>query len=136
MSLHNAIGSAIYSKLSSGTALTALLPGTSSIYHLQAPEGEAYPYVIYSLSGGGPLNITPSDLRDEVYFIRGYSPDDLTAGSIDAQISNLLHGGSITVSGYTNYFTTREQDLELVESLPNGQLVYMAGAYYRIQLDQ
>ena len=135
MSVYNVLNAAIYSKLTGGTALTAILSGgTASIYGKQATDGAALPYVVFSPVAGGPLNICPADMRDMVYFVRGYSLSDAGAGSIDAQISSLLHGGSLSVSGYTNYNIVREQDFSMIENLPSGQKVYMAGANYRISL--
>lgn len=136
MSVINAMASAIYTKLKAGTALTALLPGSTSIYHMQAPDNPTFPYVVYSLQAGGPLNQTPSDMRDEIFFIRGYSKvSALSAGSIDTQISSLLHHGSISVTGYTNFVINREQDFANIENTPADDKIFMAGAFYRFRLD-
>lgn len=136
MSVSNHIATALYSKLNAGTALTALLAGTTSIYNIQAPDNASLDYVVFSLQAGGPMGITPSDLREQVYFVRGYSGTSaLRAGSIDSQISSLLHHGSLTVTGYTIMAINRELDYQLVENLPNGQKIWMAGASYRIYLD-
>ena len=133
MSVLNALSAAIYSKLSGGAALTTLLGG-AYIYHLQAPTDAALPYVVFSLQAGGPENITPSDMHNDVYFIRAYAASALVAGNIDAAISTLMQT-VLTVTGYTNYALTREQDFALVENPPNKQPVFMAGAFYRIRLD-
>src|SRR5512146_1541719 len=120
MSVLNAVATALYNKLTSGTPLTV---GTA-VYHLQAKEKAALPYVVYSLQAGGPLNITPSDMRDVVYFIRAYASSALEAGSIDYAIGTLLHHGSVSVGSYSNYWLAREADLELVETPPNGVPVF------------
>jgi hypothetical protein len=135
MSTANLLGSAIYSKLSAGTALTSLLSGTTAIYRNQAPDKEPPPYVVYSLYAGGPLNVTPSDMREVVYFVRAYASGRPTAARVDDEISALLHKGSLTVTGYVNPFTFRETDLEMLDNLPDGERVYMAGGLYRIALD-
>ena len=136
MSVSNLIAAALYTKLSAGTALTALLAGSTSIYNVQAQGSAAFDYVIFSLQAGGPSNITPSDLREQVYFIRGYSDTTAAkAGSIDTQINNLLHHGTLAVSGYTTLSINREMDYQLVENLPNGKQVWTAGGSYRIYLD-
>lgn len=69
----NELGSAIYSKLSAATALTSLLAGTTSIYHLQAPDNATLPYVVFSTQAGGDENQTPIRRKNLLYFIRGYS---------------------------------------------------------------
>ncbi len=130
-----ALRTGLYSTLAGGTALTALLSGTTAVYYLEAPDSETLPYVVYSGVAGGPMNITPSDIRDNVVYVRGYAYRPDTAGSIDAAISNLLHGHTLTVSGYTNWRTIREEEIEVVEVVISGERVYSAGANYRISLD-
>ena len=133
----NEVNSAIYSKLQAGTALTALLAGTTSIYNQQPPDNSTMPYVIFNLQGGGDENMTPSRMKSLVYFIRGYSKVSAgAAGSIDAQIDTILHGQSISASGWTNFWLNREADFEQTENLPNGEKAFMAGGFYRIRLDK
>lgn len=126
---------AIYNKLTQGAELIALLAGNTSVYHLQAPTSAKLPYVIFNLQGGGAENINRSDMRNLVYFVRGYADTALKAGNIDAQICLLLHNKSLTVTGYTNYWIARETDLAIVENPPNNKPIYMAGGLYRIRLD-
>lgn len=135
MSVSNAIGSAIYTKLSNSAGVTSLLSGTTAIYRQQAPDAEAMPYVVFGLMGGGPLNITPSDLRDELVYVRGYAATPLAAGSIDAAISAVMHQGTLAISGYSVLWVVRETDREAVETLANNQKAYVQGGYYRISLD-
>jgi hypothetical protein len=136
MSVFNKIATALYSTLSSGTALTTLLSGTTAVYNTKAPDTATLPYVVFSHQAGQPLNINPSDIRDEVYWIRAITQSSLGyAGSIDAQICNLLHGKTLSVSGYTNFNTVREQEVQLVDTQPDGADNFIAGAMYRIQID-
>jgi hypothetical protein len=129
----NAISSAIYTTLQQGTALTALLAGTNSIYKDNAGTAE-YPYVVFNLQGGGEENQTPNRSKNVVYFIRAYTKESTAAaGNIDTQIDNLLHGKTLTISGRTNFWTAREAEFENTEYLGNGEPVYMAGAFYRIR---
>jgi len=132
----NALASALYSRLQ-GTALTSLLAGTTSIYHMQAPEGAALPYVIFNLQGGGDENLDKNRTKNLIVFVRGYSESTpAQAGSIDAQIDGLLHLTPLTVSGWTNIWLARETDLETVETEPNSQPIYMQGGFYRVHLDE
>lgn len=131
----NLLNSALYSKLSAGTALTALLAGgTAGIYHMQAPEGAALPYVVYSWQGGGQTNEVP-DLQNRIEFIRCYASSAATAGSADAAIYNLLHGQSLSITGWTTVSLQREDDYETVEIPANGSPVYTMGGLYRLILD-
>lgn len=135
MSMLNAIAMAMYSKLTGGSALMAMLSGPTCVYHMQAPTSAALSYVVFNLQGGGVENITPSDMRNLIYFVRGYADTAVKAGNIDAQISLLLHKQTLTVSGYTNFWLARETDLAAVENPPDKKPIYMAGGLYRIRLD-
>ena len=135
MSVYNAVNAGIYTMLQAGTALTNLLSGTAAIYYQQAPDGAGLDYAVFSQQAGGPDNITKRDTRNQLYFIRGYSMiGPAKAGSIDAQISTLLHRKAINVAGYANFWLARETDLSFVETAPNGNKVWMSGALYRIRL--
>jgi hypothetical protein len=136
MSVINVLNTAIYTKLAGGTVLTALLTnGTASIFYQQAKDNAVPPYVVWNHMAGGPTNDYPHDSRDQIVFVRGYSTVPALAGTIDAQISTLLHRGTLAVSGYTNWWLARETETALIENAPDGTKVYMAGAQYRIKLD-
>ena len=131
----NALGSALYSKLS-GTAITSLLGGTY-VYNLQAPEGQALPYIVFSTQGGGDNNESPHRVKDLVIFVRAYSGISAgQAGSIDAQIDTALHMSPLTVTGWSDLWLAREQDLETVENPQSGKPVWMAGGMYRVLLEK
>ncbi len=133
----NSLDAAIYSRLT-GTAITSLLAGTSSVYHLQAPENSSYPYIVFSIQGGGDMNSNPHRVKNLVLFVRAYSNTSAkNAGSIDAQIDTALHMVPFTgISGYTGTWLAREQDLETVENPPTGAQIFMAGGLYRSRLAQ
>jgi hypothetical protein len=132
----DALYKALYSKLTGGTALTALLAGTTSVYNKQPPDGAALPYVVYNNQGGGPENQNPSAMTNNVIFVRAWAASDAAARAIDAQCDALLSGKTLTVAGATNFWTAREQDLDTIENLPSGEKRYMAGGLYRIRCDQ
>jgi hypothetical protein len=130
----NPTSAAIFTTLQQGTALTALLAGTNSIYKDIAPDNTSYPYVVFNLQGGGETNETPNRAKNTVYFIRAYSKTSTAnAGNIDTQIDNLLHGKTLSISGRNNFWTAREGEIENTEVLSNGDRVYSAGALYRIR---
>lgn len=134
----NELNAAIYTRLQ-GTAITSRLAGTTSIYHMQAPEGTALPYVVYNLQGGGDTNDTQNRVKDLVVSIRAYAKGNsgaAVAGSIDAQIDAAFHLVPLTVSGWTDIWLARETDLETVENEPSGNKICMAGGFYRIILDK
>lgn len=130
----NALNTAIYSKLSGGTALTALV--SLRLYHMQAPLDAAYPYVVWNTQGGGDENVSPHRTKNLVLNVRAYS--DVTAaaaGSVDAQIDALLHNQSLSVTGWSSIWLAREQDIETVENPPDNVAVYMQGGLYRVVIE-
>ena len=130
------LNSAIYSRLNGATAVTSLLSGTTAIYSLQAPQGAAYPYIVYNVQGGGDVNDTSNRLKNLVVFVRAYGTVNAQVGSVDAQIDTALHLVPFTgVSGYNNIWLAREQDLETVENPPTGEQVFMNGGLYRMMFD-
>lgn len=131
------LNQSIYNRLSGATAITSLLASGTPIYALQAPEGATLPYLVYSLQAGGDRNDTANRLKNLVIFVRAYATTNAQAGSIDAQIDTALHLVPFTgVSGWTNIWLAREQDLETVENPPTGGQVFMNGALYRTIFDQ
>jgi hypothetical protein len=132
----NIINKGIYEKLQQGTALTALLAGSTSIYNMQAPDSATLPYVVFNLQAGGADPNMPTDAINVQYYVRGFTKvSAAAAGSIATQIDALLHGKSVSVSGYTNYWCNHEQEIDTVQNLPNGEKVYSNGFYYKIRLD-
>jgi hypothetical protein len=133
----SAIKTAIQSRLTGGTALTALLPGTASIYSTQAPDKATLPYVVYSLYAGGPENETPKERSNVVYYVRAYSAiSQKNADDIDDQLRALLHKNNLTVTGWTNFSLFREEDIETPSVTPANQTIYSSGGLYRIRLEQ
>ena len=136
MSVLSPLYTAIYNTLKAGTALISALGGTA-IYNKQAPDNTAYPYVVFSLQGGGSENQNPSDLENSVVFVRCYADTDAKARDVDEKISALLHKATLTLTGgYTNFWSAREEDLDNVETPPNKKPVFMCGGLYRFRNDR
>lgn len=131
----NDIEEAIYDALAV-TALTNLV-GTR-IYRDMAPQGAAYPMVIYAWSGGGDDNDTPARSRSPLYQVRAVSAESADeAGDIAAVIDGLLHHQTLTVSGYTNYRTTQTSEVNGAEFDEGaGKRFWHRGAVYRIRIAQ
>jgi hypothetical protein len=125
-----ALNTAIYSQLA-GTYTTA---GTK-VYYLQAPDNAALPYIVFDYVADLDENYTANRTKNDVLFIRAYGTTPAQAGTIDAQIDGRLHAVTLSVSGYTNFWTRRENAYSLSESDASGRKTYMAGADYRVRLD-
>jgi hypothetical protein len=125
-----ALNTAIYSQLS-GTFTTA---GTK-VYYLQAPDNTALPYIVFDYVSDLDENITANRTKNCSMFVRAYGSTAAQAGTIDAQIDSRLHANTLSVTGYTNFWTRREDAFSLTEIDTSGRRTYMAGADYRIRLD-
>ncbi len=132
----NVIDTSLRATLCGGTALTSMLAGTASVYHIRAPDGASFPYVLFDVQGGGPENVNPSDLGNYVYYVRAYTLTGATNASlIHNQVRALLDKAELTVTGYTNIWTRLETELEIVDETPDRKPVYSAGGLYRIRID-
>lgn len=124
---------ALYTTMTGGTALTALLAGTASVYDMQAPDNATLPYVVFSLQAGGPDNLDNNDLEQNVWNIRGYSATSPKAATlIFEQVDLLLDRVNISITGFNTLWCAREENYKLVEETPNGR-IYSAGGMYRIR---
>jgi hypothetical protein len=129
----NVIETGLYTKLNVSAITTKL--GGSYIYDPVAPPGQARPYVIFTHTGGGYENINPSNLQGHLYLVKGVANSKKMAGEIHDLILTALHNQTVTVSGYTNFWTAAEEEVRMVEVLDDGKTVFHCGAYYRIRID-
>jgi len=133
----NVVKTAIYDKLIAGTALMATLGGTVSIYDGVAPRRAAFGYVVFAPTGGGDENITKTRFKSLVWSIKGVSDDSAKkAGEIDAEIDALMHGASLSVTGWGVFWCMREGDFEYSETTLEGRNVWHVGGTYRIRMYQ
>ena len=125
---------ALYTTLTGGTALTAMLSGTTSVYHAQAPDEATMPYVVFNHQGGGPDGINPSRLENNIWWIRAYSVTSmLNASNIFDKVDTLLHKVNISITGATTIWCQRETNISLVETASSGKPIYTVGGMYRIR---
>jgi hypothetical protein len=137
----NAFEAALYQKLTTTGALTALLATSASVYGYLAPQSATYPMVLFSKQAGTEDNETPVRTRQLVYQVKGVVADQPTggvslksAGAIDDQIDAALNGVLLTVTGWTTFRLRRESDLAYVEPAAGGTRYYHAGGLYRARL--
>lgn len=130
-----ALETALYSTLSTASALITELGGTF-IYNKQAPQSPGDKYVIFQQQGGGDLNDTPIRHRNLVYSIFGVAKTQEAAAAIDTDIDAALHNGSLSVTGWSNFWLAREGDVNLSEVDLGGVTRYRVGGLYRVLMDK
>ena len=128
-----AMGTAIYNTLKAGTALTTELGGTF-VYADQAPDNASLPYIVFNHQGGGPENISPGNLQNDLWQIRGFASTRAQANRIDGDVTDLVHRVNISISGYTTVWCVKETNISLVENPPDGAKIYSAGGFYRVRI--
>lgn len=131
----NAVETALYSRLAGASALTALLATTTSIYNTVAPQGAAYPLVVFNLQAGGDDNKSPHRAKQLLYLVKAVSATSMKdAGTIDNEVDTALHGLVLTVTDWTNYWLMRGQDVRFEELAPDGKRYFHSGGIYRIRI--
>jgi hypothetical protein len=137
MSVFNALGAAMFTKLSGGTALTALLHGgTASVYNLEPPFEAAYDYVVFNVQTGADTNDTQHRIKDVTLQVRGFATALNRAGSIDAACDALLHNGTLSISGWSTLWLVRSQDIELIEYDESDRPIYTRGGLYDLKIER
>ena len=125
---------ALYSTLTNGTAVTGMLAGTTSVYHLQAPDNANLPYVVFSLHSGGPELINPSKLETNVWWIRVYTETSaLNASQIFEAVDTKLNRVNISITGATTIQCVRDENIAIVEQTPSEAPIYVCGGMYKIR---
>jgi len=134
--MREALDSALYGKLTGGTALTALLAGTTSVFNKVAPPAEDLDFVVFDVSYDD-LNTTVRRAIDARAIIRGVSETShQKAGSIDMQVDALIHDGTLTVTGWNVYWQKRVRGLQYSEITPAHRAIWHVGGEYLIRLEE
>lgn len=126
MNFQNALDTAIYGAIG-GTVTNA---GTA-VFLDAAPDNYPMPYVVWDYINEGDRNDTSHRLKDCAVFIRSYAASAAAAKIIDGQIDDALHEKVLTVSGWVNIQSHRENSHGLVETDSAGKKTWMRGADYR-----
>lgn len=141
--INSVIGSAIWSQLKGGTALTALLAGgtatgTASIYIDHAANDAALPYVLIGQqSGNWDYTLGMTRFQTSLWQVRAVSGSAYPkqAEAIDTQIDARLHDASLSIGGYGLLRVARESDIRFPE-IDGGQTIQNVGALYRIDVQK
>ncbi len=131
----NPIEAGLKTKLEAYSALTTLLSSATAIWNQAAPSETPIPYVVFSWTGGGLENINPSEMHSLLYLVKAIADDATEAGVLQGHIRGALHKTTLTVSGYTNFYTACEDEVQLTEVPREGTLLFHRGYYVRIRID-
>ena len=124
----NELWQAIYSR---GTATAA---GSYGVYDSIAPQNAALPYVVFQQQAWGVEALDPRRREDAYVSIRAISQTGFAqAGSIDAAIDTAFDNMPLSVSGHTNIWLKRTEQIRYVETADDKRY-YHQGGIYRIRL--
>jgi hypothetical protein len=133
MSIQGTLNTTLYSALTTGGTVTT---AGSAAYYMLAKDGAALPYILWDYVNEGDDNDNPHRAKNVVVSIRAYAASSAVASSIDSQIDGALHNKVLSVTGWTNFQTRRENGMSSVEVDASGRKTFMAGADYRIRADK
>jgi hypothetical protein len=126
MSIIPTLNTTLYNTLSGATNAGTL------VFEGMAKDKCPLPYVVWSFINEHDENDNPHRMKNCAVFVRAYAASAAAAGAIDVQIDTALHNKVLTVAGWTNIQTRREDGHSLVEVDPAGVRTWMVGADYRI----
>jgi len=131
----NEIEAGLYSALAADTAIVAALGDATAIYNQLAPQEISPPYIVFGPGFGGKENVNPSDLRAYVYPVKAVATGSKAAGTLSGLILTCLHEKTLTVSGFTNFHTQVEGQIQFAEVGRDGRPIFHSGYDVRIRLD-
>jgi hypothetical protein len=131
---------ALYGKLAGDSTLNTGLgtPPTGyskSIYYEVAPEGAAYPLVIFNKQSGMPTEAfgDPSALENDIWLVKAIARDTSAdpAETAAARIITLLNDAALSISGATLCYLRRQSDVDYSE-VADGTVFRHCGSLFRL----
>ena len=123
-------------------AVEAGAPWGSRAYVSIAPEGTAYPYLIYQVQGGGERNAIRARDAEIVLVIQVF--DDSLAGALGGSTvieqrfnDQGLYDTATPVDGGAAWaiLTSTQERAVFLTNQVDGQLVYQSGAFFRFRME-
>ena len=127
-----ALGTALYSHLTGGTALVALLANGTSSVHNSLGNG-ALPYVVYKVSADTNEIIYPGETRTFIVDVQAIATDGYVAAQIGDAIDARMKSDIGAVSGFGLFRQERESGIEYQE-VTDGATYWHDGGRFRVTL--
>lgn len=128
------VKAALWSRLATDGTLTTLLGGTA-VFDGVAPLGTGPPFVVYAWQGGGPEHSLSRHLWDNtLWTVKAVTEGSSTvlAGQVAERIDVLLDDATLSISGATQLYLRRAEDVEYGEISDEGDRFNHVGAVYRL----
>lgn len=129
-----AVRTALYTKLNVAAVTTPLGSGSASLVHAVASPTAAYPLVIFNKQAGTPTDRFQGLAFDShIWLVKAVARGTTSSSAEDIAkaINDLLHFGTLTITGGTLMHMARTSDVDYVET--SGDQTYRHhGALYRL----
>ena len=133
-----AVRTALYTKLNVASVTTLLGSGSASLIHAVAPATATYPLVIFNKQAGTTTDRFGGDAyKDHVWLVKAVTraTSSSVAEDIDKAINDLLHFGTLTITGGTLMHMARESDVDYTETSGDQQYRHAGGLYRLVVQD-
>ena len=121
----NVLKTGIYNKYNTSVDFKGAITG---LYYSEAPQGTAFPYVVYHIITGNPNN-TYTEKAEHIVIDFLICSDDDSSNEIDTiydYLDTLYNDSILTVTGYNCIFVTRDSfdGAELIDGIWNKHTLY------------
>lgn len=124
------------SVLRADSSLVTLLGG-SKVYHDEAPQGTAPPYIVLANMSDVPIKVLGNVevWSEDVFLVKGIdrSTSQATLEGVMNRADAVLNGSSGTVTNGTVFFCASEDAVKYIEHEPGGPVYQHLGRRWRIQ---
>ena len=103
------------------------------VYHQRAPQGAAFPVVVFAKQSGTPEHAFAGRLDRELWLVKAVSKGASAAAAeeIDAAIDVALHDAPLDIDGHTRLYLRRESDVDYPE-YDGADTYHHVGGHYRL----
>jgi hypothetical protein len=130
----NAFDQALYSRLSTTSALVGVLGGTA-IYKDLAPQGTKPPYVLFNKMSNVPAyTLTRLAFENMTYQVKAITTGftSTAAGQIAKEVDTALQDTVLTIAGHLHVYIRRIEDVDYLEPAEGGLVYKHLGGIYRV----
>jgi hypothetical protein len=128
-----AVRQAIYQKLNVASVTNLLGSGSASLVHAVARPTAAYPLCVFSKQSGitDSLTFGGDHMDNDLWLVKGVARavSASTAEDIDKAAFDLLHFGTLTITGAQRLFLARESDVSFAETQGDTTFWHVGGLY-------
>jgi len=131
----SALRTAIFAALNADVALKALVG--ERIFYQAAPQGSAYPFVIFGKQAGTPQHAFRGPaVRSDLWMAKAVDrgPSASAAEEIDAALEAVLADAELTIADAELLYLRRVSDLDYAE-VRDGETFHHVGGLYRVVVD-